>query len=586
MPCPKVLHIFVLLLVTACTNIYAEQLKDDPNYCNIDCDKHRFHIATGQKGGAYYEIGKTLTKMLRREKKDPNYIGFVKSQGSVENLGKVIDDPTYVGIIQSDVIDYNHGRDEYTEFKVVGALYHEPLYILVSRKLRLSSISQLRGKKVSIGLKNSGTQHTSKNMLGIFGISLNEVEPFYVDYAETANLLREEEIHAALLVAAKIPEEIKECIEDKRADIMKISTGDLVKIASADPYLYRLLDVNDPPYDVSDESYVVNDQSHDQNDRTDDSNRQSNDNKVPRAAKKRFRTISVTSVLVAHKDADPNLIKQLAEKIHKLCKLYSHEDNNMHQTRVDANSITTETTQLWVRYPFLLYGKKSSEKIFHEKAHSFYQETDFWRDSTYDKMVPYIVYGIPFLFFTFILVGPILFKWPKRMALNNWPKSIRKRFGLPFIICITVLYMSVITLLYILLYTFELDVGNPEITGKAADLGKMFLLSSRLDNIPTVTRGGQIVIALTSLVGGTVGVVVLMRLSFKFFSDKIREALDMIPINIGKHLVILNWTSKVEGIVKELRSGVTRKKPPVKIVAPPSQEPPDKGRLPDMTMYI
>lgn len=509
------------LLIFCCTSVQAqasestekgisiyykgdEEFNEPPNQ-NVKTIK----IATGQARGTYFAIGNVLGKAVSKKFGD-TIIEVVETNGSVENLNGVEAGMYDFGIVQSDVLDFERGRQEYEKFKVVGAMYHELVYVLVRNKLHLSSIEEIRGKKVAIGLSDSGTQHTSKTILGIFGISLNEIDPCDPNYVKTASLLSEEKIHAAFIVSAGIPKDIKESIKENEVYIMQIGQNDLIKIASTDPYLYRLSDVNEP-----------------------------------RGGDKKLKTISLTSVLIAKDEADPDIVRDLAEQLHNLTQGKNNE--------INPNIAGLE----WVDYPFQLYGERGTTRLFHETALDSYKKTKlwfprYWFDKAKRLIFPFSL--VPFLIFLRSL-------WKKR------PRWIRKLFWPCFIISIIYIYTCIIVGLYILIFLFESNTDNPDITGGPFDLVKIFLLSLRYGELFALTTWGKIFKALTQWIGGVFGIITLGKIGAGIVQEKVREALKVILKNSYEHVVICNWTPKAEGVIGELRSDAIRKKRRIIIVA-------------------
>lgn len=475
-------------------------LKEPPNQ-----NTKTIKIATGQAGGTYFAIGKILCKAVKGD----TIIEVVETNGSVENLKGVENDLYDFGIVQSDVLDFERGREKYEKFRVVGAMYHEQVYVLVRNKLHLSSIEEIRGKKVAIGLSDSGTQHTSKTILGIFGISLNEIDPCDPNYVETASLLSKEKIHAAFIVSAGIPEKINDCIRKNEVHIMQVGRNDLIKIASTDPYLYRLSDVNEP-----------------------------------RGGDKKLKTISLTSVLIAKDEADPDIVRDLAEQLQNMTQGKNYEINP------DIAGLE------WVDYPFQLYGERGTENLFHKTALSYYEGSEpwcqgYWYDKAERLIFPFLL--VPFLIFLRSI-------WKKR------PRWIRKLFWPCFIISIIYIYSCIIVGLYILIFLFESNTDNPDITGGPFDLVKIFLLSLRYGELFALTTWGKIFKAVTQWIGGVFGIITLGKIGADFVQKKVREALKVVLKNSYNHVVICNWTPKAEGVIGELHSHAIRKKRRIIIV--------------------
>ncbi|UCE74394.1 MAG: TAXI family TRAP transporter solute-binding subunit [Methanomassiliicoccales archaeon] len=506
-------------------------------------------IATGQPKGTYFSVGNKLAEVVSKDV-DKTVIEVVDTNGSIENLDKVKKNIYQFGIVQSDVLYFkdpnSRNPQEASQVRVVGAIYREPVYILVRSKLHLSGIQELRGKKVAVGLTGSGTKFTSETILGMFGITLAELKPQYNTYEQIANAFEDETIDAAFIVIAKIPRRIQELI-GRNAYILKIDRSDLTQIASAHPNLYRLLDVYDPVYDPNN----------------------------PGDGKREFRTISVTSVLIANSKTDPNIVYKLTEQ------LYKHIEDK------ENNVIDPNITNLLVDYPFVLYGERGNDKLFHKTTYNYYSNTPLWGGYTFDKVRPYIL-PVPFLLFLlFILFGPIVRKWPERIGFDRWPTWIRNRTWL----CTIILFYSfVIVLSYIGLCYFELGIENPDITGKAADLGKVFLLYFKLGEVACITTGGKIVRDLTVLISALFGIGILGRLGVASAENKIREVLKMFPKNSYDHVLICNWTSKIDGVIAQLRSNAIRKKRRIIIIAQPDEKyetdmHPSTAKYPDVHIF-
>jgi TRAP transporter TAXI family solute receptor len=125
-------------------------------------------IATGGPTGAYYGFGKEYEKLLA---KDGITVEVRSTQGSPENLKLLTDDSSgvSVAIVQSGVVTPEQAQHLYA----LGSLYREPLWIFYrdsegSKPLHL--VSELKGKRLSIGTPSSGTRVTALEILKANGI--------------------------------------------------------------------------------------------------------------------------------------------------------------------------------------------------------------------------------------------------------------------------------------------------------------------------------------------------------------------------------------------------------------------------------
>ena len=117
-------------------------------------------IASGESGGVYYPLAGAISYYA----KDPNNQIVVRSTGgSQENLQLLVDGEVDLAIIQSDVIlkKLTANPDLKDKLKIIKPLYKEAVSILISPTSRIRSIQDIKGKRVNIGLKASGSHQSA-----------------------------------------------------------------------------------------------------------------------------------------------------------------------------------------------------------------------------------------------------------------------------------------------------------------------------------------------------------------------------------------------------------------------------------------
>lgn len=470
-------------------------------------------IATGQTMGTYYKVGRLLSE-------GNDSIEVVPTKGSVQNLIEVVKDTYQFGIVQSDVVYYYQGIQDIEPFQVIGALYYEPIYILVRSGLHLSGIEELRGKKVAVGEDGSGTQFTSKTILGMFGISLDGLEAHKLKYDEIVSSFKKGKIDAAFIIILGIPEQIESLIKNGTVDILRISRSDLTRIASAHPNLYTLLPVIDPEN--------INE---------------------------RFPTISLTSVLIAHPGVDEDIVHNLAQR---LCDKSFRNSKSIEKCK-----------QYWQSYPFVLYNRNvGKSNLIHKKAYDYYKSQNL--------AIKYRVASVARFWFPSLLclsVASLLIHKRTRLKIkqNSW-------------IWISYVLLAITVVGYFCLYLFESNIMNPDIEGSPIDLFRMFLLIFKAGEVFCVTSGGKAVRTGMLVASGVFVAAMTSRVAAYFVGQKILEVFKMNPTKqkLSEHVVICNWTSKIEGVIKELRSGFIDRRAIIVLTQPTSQT---ANKLPDIPEY-
>jgi len=161
------------------------------------------NIMTGGPKGTYIQIGRNLAKLGNECGRTLN---VVESAGSLENLIGVRSKlNTQFGIVQSDVLDYlkafQDGDSELQNaiwgVRIMFPLYNEEIHILAKQEIRV--LSDLAGKKVAIGKKDSGTFLTASLIMDI--MKINSAERMPLGAGDALPALLNGEIDAMFYVA-------------------------------------------------------------------------------------------------------------------------------------------------------------------------------------------------------------------------------------------------------------------------------------------------------------------------------------------------------------------------------------------------
>lgn len=161
------------------------------------------NIMTGGPKGTYIQIGRDIARLGRECGQTLN---VVESAGSLENFAGVRNRRnTQFGIVQNDVLEYLktfEAADKEIQQAVRGVrimfpLYNEEVHVLA--KNDIASLANLAGRKVAIGVKDSGTYLTATLILDILRVP--NVEKVTVNPDEALPMLLSGDIDAFFYVA-------------------------------------------------------------------------------------------------------------------------------------------------------------------------------------------------------------------------------------------------------------------------------------------------------------------------------------------------------------------------------------------------
>lgn len=145
------------------------------------------NIMTGGPTGTYIQIGKDIAALGAACGLTLN---VVESAGSLENFVGVRNRRnTQFGIVQSDLLEYlktfeandPEVQDAVRGVRIMFPLYNEEVHVLA--RAGINGLKDLEGKKVAVGVKDSGTFLTASLILDILQVKAAERVPLNPDQA-------------------------------------------------------------------------------------------------------------------------------------------------------------------------------------------------------------------------------------------------------------------------------------------------------------------------------------------------------------------------------------------------------------------
>lgn len=159
-------------------------------------------LSTGDDSGAYQRFSARYKDVLKRY--DVELIEK-PSAGSMENMQRLRDSNFAVNaaFVQGGTARANN-EDTLTS---LGSLYHEPLWIFyrtaLARKMqghKLDAISQLKGRRIAVGARGSGTHVLALEMIEANGIAAAPTQLINIDGLAVVEALQKGQIDAAMVV--------------------------------------------------------------------------------------------------------------------------------------------------------------------------------------------------------------------------------------------------------------------------------------------------------------------------------------------------------------------------------------------------
>ena len=174
-------------------------------------------IATGSPNGAYFKFGSAYSALL---KKYGITLEVIRTAGSAENLQLLTagDDGVDVAFLQGGMQPSGKSEDLIS----LGSLYYEPLWIFQNGQSGVNYLSNLRGKRVAVGLEGSGTKVLAMQLLTLNGVSIQNTNIFSQGGQEAAEMLLQGKVDAAFFVTAHHTPIIQQLLRAKELQLMNL----------------------------------------------------------------------------------------------------------------------------------------------------------------------------------------------------------------------------------------------------------------------------------------------------------------------------------------------------------------------------
>ncbi len=217
-------------------------------------------FTTGGEAGTYYAFGSVLAQYVSNN--SDVSVTAVTGNGSQANIEDLNSGAVQLGFCQSDVMSYAYnGTNLFEEsgkvdsFSVVAALYMEQVQI-VTTDPDIKTVADLKGKTVSIGALGSGVYFNALDVLGIYGLTENDIDAKYQSFGDSAESLKDKKIDAAFIVAGAPTTAITDLSTSGPVYLVSIDDEHIDQLIEKSPY-YSKYTVPAATYDMPEDVQTV-----------------------------------------------------------------------------------------------------------------------------------------------------------------------------------------------------------------------------------------------------------------------------------------------------------------------------------------
>lgn len=163
-------------------------------------------LGTGGTSGTYYALGADIASLWMANIADLD-VTVQPTDASKDNIIFIEDGEIDLATVQNDAMAYAYegnafyGNEVFNGFYAVGTLYPEAVQCVVAADSDIKSISDLKGKNVSVGAQGSGTYMNAEQFLACAGLTMEDINPQYLSFAESATAFQDGQIDAAFMTS-------------------------------------------------------------------------------------------------------------------------------------------------------------------------------------------------------------------------------------------------------------------------------------------------------------------------------------------------------------------------------------------------
>ena len=204
--------------------------------CGASADNLKF--TTGGDQGTYYGFGSVLASQVSGV--TDTSVTAITSGGSKANIETIEVGDAQIGFAQSDVMAYAYNgtnlfEEAVSDISTVAALYMEQVQVVTCNP-EIKTIADLKGKTVSIGDNGSGVYFNALDMLGAYGLTVDDIKPTYESFGDSADSLKDGKIDAAFVVAGAPTTAITSLATSKPVYLVGMDDEHIATLQETSPY--------------------------------------------------------------------------------------------------------------------------------------------------------------------------------------------------------------------------------------------------------------------------------------------------------------------------------------------------------------
>lgn len=196
-------HVFipVAILAIACGGGNPADSRDDDSRTFLS-------LGTAPPGGAFFVVGGALAEVLNGHEQDAWNVTAEATSGSQENIRRLATGELDFALSNSSITYFGvrgtEGWDQAYPVRTVMTLAQNVVFFLTRTDSGLSTISDLRGQRMSVGPAGAGFEYFVRPLLRAHGLTYDDFTPLNATQSASVDMLADRSA-AAVLIGGAVP---------------------------------------------------------------------------------------------------------------------------------------------------------------------------------------------------------------------------------------------------------------------------------------------------------------------------------------------------------------------------------------------
>jgi len=227
----------------------------------VTANAAELRLGTASQGGAFYPVGQAVSTLVSKHAGNDITMVPIVTEGSVQNPRLLGSGEVDAGITNNNLAvlaNKNTGpyKDAGLELRAIGTLHPSILHMMVLDSSDITSIADLKGKRVAVGPAGGGTIPFLNAILALEGLSSDDITPSFVSYEDGFSQLSDGIVDASFALSGYPAGAVMQAKASAKLRFINLTDAQLATLKEKTP-AYGSFTVAPDVYDTDETGSVV-----------------------------------------------------------------------------------------------------------------------------------------------------------------------------------------------------------------------------------------------------------------------------------------------------------------------------------------